>query len=143
MRQIPIKGLAKLPGGARRKVRKPAIDLLEDEALPDKAVLSGWLEASHGGDGTPWLSDREAAALVLYARDRGEGLRMMEASAPPFHEQPRDIGWEILGCDPAGDNWDDHRDPEKAMDLFRRKLRQAKADGVRLRYKLWFSPEGA
>nr|WP_249200575.1 hypothetical protein [Thetidibacter halocola] len=101
--------------------------------------MAAWLEAAHGGAGTPWLSRDEALLLALYALERGEGVSMMEAASYMLHEPPRDIGWEIIGADLPGENWEDHRDPRRAFVLFRRKLRDAERSGARLQYKLWLS----
>ena len=69
----------------------------------------------------------------------GEGVRSMEAAAYSFREPPRDTAWEILGADPAGENWDDHRDPSRAFLLVQRKVERARRDGARLQYKLWLA----
>ena len=55
----------------------------------------------------------------------------MEACAPTFHEPVRDVSWEMIGADSDGENWEDHRDPQRAYRLFRAKLRLAARDGVR------------
>ena len=110
-----------------------------DEA-PSQAALSAWLDAAQTGSGTPWLPTAHAAIFAGYARDRGFGVSLMEASTAVFTEPPRDTDWEILGADTAGDNWADHRDPARAFALFERKLRRARRDGARLQYKLWIQP---
>jgi len=112
---------------------------LIDDDLPAPDQLALWLEAGHCGGGTPWLSALDATALAEFALACGEGVRMMEAAAYSFREPPRDVGWEILGADAPGENWDDHKDPARAYALFRRKLAQAQAEGARLQYKLWFA----
>ncbi len=104
--------------------------------------LAAWFDAAHSGAGTPWLSAADADLLVRYALTRGEGVAMMEAAAYTFHEPPREAGWEILGADPAGWNWEEHRDPARACALFRRKLRRAVEDGARLQYKIWLRKGG-
>lgn len=102
-------------------------------------LLAGWFADAHQGEGSPWLTPGEAEALVLFAFKRGAGLRLMEARHFPLSEKACDPGLEILGADPAGENWEDHHDPARAMALFRAKLRAATAQGARLRYKLWLA----
>lgn len=99
--------------------------------------LQAWRRAAQTGDGSPWLRAAEAEALARFALHYGEGVALMEAVATRFREPVRDTGWEILGDDPDGDNWEDHRDPRRAHDLLRRKLAQARRDGAVLEYKLW------
>ncbi|MCR8549078.1 hypothetical protein M4578_14665 [Salipiger sp. P9] len=112
-------------------------DFLASDPAPGEEQLLAWLNAAHRGGGTPWLTRDQAQALARYALTRGEGVRMMEAAAFTMHEPPRDIAWEILGADAPGENWDDHRDPDRAFALFQSKLRLAERDGARLQYKLW------
>lgn len=45
----------------------------------------------------------------------------------------------MLGTDEAGENWDDHKDPQRALTLMRRKLHETRQDGLSLRYKLWIA----
>lgn len=102
--------------------------------------LDAWRRAAQGGDGSPWLRAAEAEALARYALHFGEGVALMEAVATRFREPVRDTGWEILGDDPPGENWEDHHDPQRALELLRRKLAQARRDGAVLEYKLWLRP---
>ncbi|WGW04428.1 hypothetical protein [Tropicibacter oceani] len=119
-----------------------AVDLLTEDDPPTPAQLSAWREAAHSGTGTPWLRADQADVLARFALGLGEGVSLMEAVAPRFREPPRDVGWEILGDDPAGENWADHRDPQRAYALLLRKLTQAQADGARLHYKIWLRRAG-
>ncbi len=121
-----------------KRLTPKAFDLLAEEA-PAPLPLEAWFDAAHTGAGTPWLLARDADALARFALGRGEGVSLMEAAARAFREPPRDIGWEILGSDAAGDNWEDHGDPHRAYRLFRAKLEKARADGVVLLYKLWLA----
>ncbi|MCA0846207.1 hypothetical protein [Salipiger thiooxidans] len=105
--------------------------------MPTEATLLAWVASAQTGAGTPWLPARHAEALARFALMRGMGVRLMEAAAMILHEPPRDIGWEILGADDPGDNWEDHRDPQRAFALFRHKLALARNEGARLQYKLW------
>ena len=104
------------------------------------ARLAAWFEAAHQGDGSPWLTPGETELLASFGVTRGEGVRMMEAATHPFREPPRDPDWEIIGADDPGENWEDHRDPARALALVRRKLRAAGKAGARLHYKLWLEP---
>ncbi|WP_425074296.1 hypothetical protein [Sagittula sp. S175] len=104
--------------------------------------LPACLAAAHTGNGSPWLAAAQADELARYALKQGEGISLMEAAARMFREPPRDIGWEILGNDRDGYNWEDHRDPHLAYRVFLAKLRKARLDGVQLLYKLWFQPGG-
>ena len=115
-------------------------DLLTEDEAQDAGDLSGWFAAAHTGEGAPWLLAAQADALARYALERGEGVSLMEAAARILREPPRDIGWEILGHDTPGLNWEDHHDPELAYRVFTAKIRKARLDGVRLLYKLWVSP---
>lgn len=105
-------------------------------------LLAGWFAEAHQGGGTPWLSPGEAEALAIYAFKRGEGVRIAEARVFPHAETPCDPVFEILGADAPGNNWEDHRDPERALALLRAKLRAAADTGVRLRYKIWLGAGG-
>ncbi|CUH79362.1 hypothetical protein [Tropicibacter naphthalenivorans] len=118
------------------------IDLLAPDDAPTPAMLRAWFEAAHTGAGTPFLPPDHADALARYALLRGEGVSMMEAVAPAFRDPPRDVSWEILGDDAPGQNWHDHRDPQRAYALFRQKLDWARRDRARLDYKLWLRPAG-
>lgn len=109
----------------------------QDAGLPAEDMLSDWFAQAHTGAGSPWLTQGETLLLAEYGVLHGEGVRMMEASTRDFREPPQNVGWEIIGADAPGDNWDDHRDPAKALTLLKRKLRQAQQDGARLQYKLW------
>ena len=124
-----------------KRLSPKAFDLLAEEA-PAPLPLEAWFQAAHTGAGAPWLLAGDADALVRFALSRGEGVSLMEAAARAFHEPPRDIGWEILGTDAPGENWEDHRDPRRAYVLFRNKLEKARLDRVTLLYKLWFRPAG-
>lgn len=124
-----------------KRLTPKAFDLLAEDT-PAPLPLDAWLAAAHTGAGTPWLLASDADALARFALRRGEGVSLMEAAARAFREPPRDIGWEILGSDSPGDNWDDHRNPHRAYALFRAKLDKAHADGVVLLYKLWLAPGG-
>ena len=104
--------------------------------------LAEWFAAAHQGSGTPWLTPGEAEVLVRFALTQGEGVSMMEAASARFHEPPRDIGWEMIGADDPGENWEDHRDPKRAFAVFRAKLRAAQQAGAHLQYRLWLSPGG-
>lgn len=112
---------------------------LVEETRPAPPPLPAWFDAAHTGGGAPWLLAEQADALVRHALTRGEGVTLMEAAARAFHEPPRDTDWEILGNDPKGENWEDHRDPARAYALFQRKLARARADGVTLLYKIWLA----
>lgn len=114
-------------------------DLLAEDDGP-VVDLPAWFAAAHTGDGAPWLLAAQADALARYALTRGEGVSLMEAAARTFHEPPRDIGWEILGNDREGYNWEDHHDPALAYRVFLAKLKKARLDGVTLLYKLWLQP---
>ena len=115
------------------------IDLLAPDPAPSGADLASWRAAALTGDGSPWLNDDEALALGRHALMHGEGVSLMEAIAPRFREPPRDVDWEILGNDPAGQNWSDHFDPQRSFALLRAQLTRARRDGVRLKYKLWLA----
>ena len=104
---------------------------------PGHDMLRAWARAARTGAGSPWLSPVDAESLARHGLARGLGVRLMEASALTLHEPPRDTDWEILGADPDGANWDDHRDPARAFRLVQAKLRQARAAGARLQYKIW------
>ncbi|MBV7395144.1 hypothetical protein [Mameliella sediminis] len=117
-------------------------NLIAPGSTPSVGELADWRDKAHQGGGSPWLRPAQADALARYALKFGEGVQMMEAVAPRFREPPRDISWEILGIDDEGENWSDHRDPQKAYALFRSKLSLAEADGAVLHYKLWLSPAG-
>lgn len=117
-------------------------DLLTPEPRPLPSLLEDWAAAARSGAGSPWLSAAQAEALARYALAQGEGVHLMEAAAYTLHEPPRDIGWEILGADPQGENWDDHRDPVRAFALLRQKLTMARRNGARLQYKLWLRTAG-
>lgn len=99
--------------------------------------LSQLRAEAHTGSGARWLFSDQADALARYALKFHEGVRLMEACAPTFHEPVRDVSWEMIGADSDGENWEDHRDPQRAYRLFQAKLRLAARDGVRLKYKLW------
>ncbi|MDU8910006.1 hypothetical protein [Aestuariicoccus sp. MJ-SS9] len=117
-------------------------DLLADADPPSPEDLAAWRQAAHTGDGAPWLRAGSAEALARFAAARGEGVSMMEAAALTLREPPRDIGWEIIGADAPGENWEDHRDPARALSLVLRKLAQARRYGVRLQYKIWLRAAG-
>lgn len=122
-----------------QRISPERFDLLtEDETV--ELDLPRAFAAAHTGDGSPWLLAAQADELARYALKQGEGISLMEAAARMFHEPPRDIGWEILGSDPDGFNWQDHRDPMLAYRVFLAKLKKARLDGVQLLYKLWFQP---
>lgn len=104
--------------------------------------LQAWRRAALTGDGSPWLRASEAEALARYALRFGEGVSLMEAVATRFREPVRDIGWEMIGADAPGQNWEDHHDPARALELLHRKLEQARRDGAVLEYKLWLSCAG-
>ncbi len=109
-----------------------------DPAAADGPSMLARLRAeAHTGSGASWLYSDQADALARYALKFHEGVRLMEACAPTFHEPVRDVSWEMIGADCEGENWEDHRDPQRAYRLFRAKLRLAARDGVRLKYKLW------
>lgn len=116
--------------------------LLAPGGGPTQDALAEWRAQALTGDGSPWLRASAADALARYALKFGEGVQMMEAVATRFREPVRDVGWEIIGADPEGDNWDDHRDPQRAYALLRSKLRQAQEDGAVLEYKLWLARAG-
>ncbi|GGG78193.1 hypothetical protein GCM10011415_28960 [Salipiger pallidus] len=103
-------------------------------STPDMDSL---IAAARTGAGTPWLARLQAEELARHALSLGLGVRLMEASAHTLHEPPRDVGWEILGADPDGQNWDDHHNPARAFKLFEAKLAAARRAGARLQYKLW------
>lgn len=120
-----------------QRISSERFDLLaEDEAL--SLDLPAAFAAAHTGDGAPWLMAAQADELARYALRRGEGICLMEAAVRTLKEPPGDVGWEILGDDPQGFNWVDHRDPMLAYRVFLAKLKKARLDGVQLLYKLWF-----
>ncbi|EIE50231.1 hypothetical protein AL036_12680 [Salipiger aestuarii] len=108
-----------------------------DDPAPAFPTLCAWTRAARTGAGSPWLSPGDAETLARHALARGLGVRLLEAAALTLHEPPRDTDWEILGADAPGANWDDHRDPSRALHLLLTKLRQARTAGARLQYKLW------
>ena len=77
------------------------------------------------------------------ARDRGAGVKLMEAAFALLREPVQEPGWEILGADPAGENWEDHRDPARAYALFSCKLESASRAGAPLCYRLWLARAGS
>ncbi len=107
---------------------------------PEPARLAQWRAAARGADGSPWLRSAEAEALAVYALELGEGVSTMEAVATRFREPVRDISWEIIGADAEGENWEEHRDPQRALRLLRDKLAHARQAGAVLEYKLWLAP---
>ncbi|MBV2359578.1 hypothetical protein KUH32_07320 [Thalassococcus sp. CAU 1522] len=111
----------------------------DPDDLPSQTALDAWVAAARTGAGTPWLQARHAETLARHAMGRGLGISLMEASTRRFTEPPRDTSWEILGADPPGENWDDHRDPSRAYTLFLAKIRAAQRDGVVLQYKIWLA----
>ncbi|WP_323767547.1 hypothetical protein [Antarctobacter sp.] len=117
--------------------------LLAPDTGPSQRDLAAWREDARQGEGSPWLKAAQADALARYALKFGEGVHMMEAIAPRFREPPRDVSWEILGDDPEGQNWDDHRDPQRAYALLQRKLGWARRDGAVLHYKIWLRTAGS
>lgn len=117
-------------------------NLLAPGEGPSRETLETWRAAARSGAGAPWLSPTMADALARYGLMCGEGVYIMEACAPRFREPVRDVAWEILGADPDGENWVDHRDPQTAYTLFRKKLALARRDRVRLDYKIWLRPAG-
>ena len=116
--------------------------LLTSEPTPSAETLADWRRQARQGEGGPWLRAAQTQALARYALHHGEGVCMMEALAGPFHEPPRDISWEILGADPTGQNWEDHRDPQRAYALLQDKLLAARAVGAVLDYKIWLRAKG-
>ncbi|MFW2543143.1 hypothetical protein ACN2XU_10910 [Primorskyibacter sp. 2E107] len=117
-------------------------DFLAPEPLLPRDVLDAWAAQARTGDGSPWLWAHEAEALARHALVTHEGVALMEAVTPQFREPVSDIGWEIVGADHPGENWLDHEDPSRAMDLLRRKIQLARKNGARLQYKLWLKPAG-
>jgi hypothetical protein len=116
--------------------------MTEDMDGPSLAQLDAWAAMARTGQGTPWLKAHEADALARRALQKGWGVSLMEASVKTFHEPPRDVDWEILGNDPAGENWEEHRDPARAYRLLKAKHRKAREDRVVLLYKIWLTPAG-
>ena len=47
------------------------------------------------------------------------------------------LGHQILGIDEHGENWAEHRDPRRALDMVKQRLNEATNDGLTLRYKFW------
>ncbi|WP_300434678.1 hypothetical protein [uncultured Mameliella sp.] len=125
-----------------RDPRVFAPDFLSPSGGPSEAELKTWRRAAQSGKGTPWLDAGRADALARYALKFGEGVQMMEAVATRFREPVRDVGWEIIGADAEGENWEDHRDPQRAYALMRAKLRAARNAGAVLEYKLWLKRAG-
>ncbi|MGP6089083.1 hypothetical protein [Antarctobacter jejuensis] len=111
-----------------------------DRVAKEDPRLADWQAMARGSEGSPWLRAAEAEALACYALQFGEGVSTMEAVATQFREPVRDVSWEIIGADAAGENWEDHRDPARALDLVRRKLALARQAGAVLEYKLWLAP---
>ncbi|WP_240705251.1 hypothetical protein [Pacificoceanicola onchidii] len=118
-------------------------DFLAPEPLLPRQVLDSWADLARSGAGSPWLEAHEAEALARHALVTHEGVALMEAVTKQFREPVDEIGWEIVGADDPGDNWADHADPSRAMDLLRRKIQMARRNGVRLLYKIWLKPAGA
>lgn len=114
-----------------------------DNKQPDHARLAEWRQQARGPEGSPWLRAMQADLLACHALQFDEGVSMMEAVATRFREPVRDVSWEMIGADAAGENWEDHRDPACALDLVRRKLALARQAGAVLEYKLWLAPGAA
>ncbi|WP_425097589.1 hypothetical protein [Tropicibacter sp. S64] len=117
-------------------------DFLAPEPLLPRQVLDGWAAQARSGEGSPWLEAHEAEALARHALVSREGVALMEAVTRQFREPVEETDWEIVGADRPGENWADHRDPSRAMDLLRRKIQKARRNGARLLYKLWLKPAG-
>ena len=85
---------------------------------------------------TGYLTSDEFIPFCELAVSRGYGISHVEAFQSPSGTVRRNFGYEILGID-AEDNWREHRDPKRSLELAREKLAWAIEDGADLIYQVW------
>ena len=105
----------------------------------DHAFIQQQLDLAQQGIGSDWVDADQATQIAEAACTLGFGVQLMEAYGTGASRGKHGLRHQLLGLDEDGENWDDHRNPERALTLMRRKLRAARQDGLSLRYKLWIT----
>lgn len=107
--------------------------------MPDHAFIQRQLDLAQQGIGSDWVDADQAMLIAEAAFALGFGVQFMEAHGTGASRGKHKPWHQMLGTDDAGENWEDHGAPQRALTLMRRKLHEARQDGLSLRYKLWIA----
>lgn len=109
----------------------------ETRMSKDEDYFSEQLELAQLGEGSDHMDSATGMAFAEYGMTKGFGVQIMEGYGIGAARGQHGIYHQILGVDDDGGNWDDHKDPKRALDLVKVKLDLAREDGVDMKYKFW------
>lgn len=103
----------------------------------DPKEFSRQLETAQTGGGSAWMDAEEGFAFAEYALSMGFGVSIMEVHGVGESRGKYTLDHLIIGVDELGNNWVDHRNSARALEIVRRKMLDASKDGLDLKYKFW------
>lgn len=103
----------------------------------DEVYFSEQLELAQLGKGSDHMDSTTGLAFAEYGLTKGFGVQIMEGYGIGDSKGKHGTYHQILGVDEDGENWADHKDPIRALDLVRVKLGYARKENLEMRYKFW------
>ncbi|WP_421701909.1 hypothetical protein [Aliiroseovarius sp.] len=89
--------------------------------MTDQTFIPRQIDLAQRGVGSDWMDVEQTTQFAEAAFALGFGVQFMEAHGTGASRGKHKLSHQMLGTDDDGKNWDDHKDPERALTLVRRK----------------------